>query len=90
MPRVALVAPTTVPGVQGEARPVPVESYQDGPVMRLPRGWGSVGATLFCSSVVADDQLAATTQPVTLAAPVPVLEVGERVTGGRLLSHDSW
>jgi hypothetical protein len=41
-------------------------------------------------TVVADDQLAAATHPVTLAAPVPVLEVGERVTRGRLLSHASW
>ena len=39
-------------------------------------------------AVVADDQLAAATHPGTLAAPVPVLEVGEWVTRGRLLSHD--
>ena len=56
MPWVALVAPTTVPGVQVAERRGPVESYQDGSVMRLPRGWGSVGAPLFGSSVVADDQ----------------------------------
>jgi hypothetical protein len=41
-------------------------------------------------TVVADDQLAAATHPVTLAAPVPVHEVGERVTRGRPLSHASW
>jgi hypothetical protein len=40
-------------------------------------------------TVVADDQLAAATLTVDLAAPVPVLEVGERVTRGQLLSHAS-
>jgi len=39
--------------------------------------------------VVADDQLAAGAHTVTLAAPVPVHEVGEQVTRGRLLSHAS-
>jgi hypothetical protein len=41
-------------------------------------------------TVVADDQLAAATHPVTLAASVPVFEVGERVSRGRLLFHASW
>jgi hypothetical protein len=36
---------------------------------------------------MANDQLATATQPVDLAAPVSVLEVGERVTRGRLLFH---
>jgi hypothetical protein len=35
---------------------------------------------------MANHQLAASTHTVDLAAPVPVLEVGERVTRGRLLS----
>jgi hypothetical protein len=39
---------------------------------------------------MANDQLATATQPVDLAAPVPILEVGERVTRGRLLFHASW
>jgi hypothetical protein len=39
---------------------------------------------------MANHQLATITQPVDLAAPVPVYEIGERVTRGRLLSHASW
>jgi hypothetical protein len=41
-------------------------------------------------AVVADDQLAAATHPGTLAAPVPVLGVGERVTVGDLSPMTSW
>src|SRR5689334_11521648 len=40
--------------------------------------------------VVADNELAASTDPVNFAAPVLVHELGERVTRWRLLFHASW